>query len=465
MSKTRDGYGSGIARPKIDDKAHFELKGQFLKELRDNTFSDSDHEDANEYIEKVLEIVELFHIPEITHDHIMLSCFPLMSLLLAILFSRALVVPTNKFLIPGVAIPTMTAANAGIAIQEMAEHSQKWQDGMSTWTRITKEPTINGFCKFNQGIKQATIPFPSRLYDDCCDEEVGSYGLKELDAYSIRTTLLDDALPRKDKTYRALLYLVISIMTRQIKLFHTVTVKLGSIRTVKNPKGIAENVLVGIELRRNQVDDLEPTIEEGEVIDEPMMDRVETRSDNKIVDGLVNLLTSWEEPWDKVPRTQVVENMDSYRDEGMGDIIVGRPFCKEACIKANRFDEMITIGSVTMLTVFWEIMPPRIGQHECRRSMGRTMGEGLWPDLARGGGKTGRPIGRVGGRTGDQDGQGGGCSYKEFLACNPKDYDGKGGAIVYTRWIEKMESVQDMSGCGDNQKVKYTFSSFIGTND
>ncbi|GJW78469.1 hypothetical protein Tco_0140151, partial [Tanacetum coccineum] len=33
MTKTRDGYGSGIARPKIDDKAHFELKGQFLKEL------------------------------------------------------------------------------------------------------------------------------------------------------------------------------------------------------------------------------------------------------------------------------------------------------------------------------------------------------------------------------------------------------------------------------------------------
>nr|GEW59085.1 hypothetical protein [Tanacetum cinerariifolium] len=46
-----------------------------------------------------------------------------------------------------------------------------------------------------------------------------------------------------------------------------------------------------------------------------------------------------------------------------------------------------------------------------------------------------------------------GCTYKEFLACNPKEYDGKGCAIVYTRWIEKMESVQDMSGCGDNQKV------------
>ncbi|GKD09447.1 hypothetical protein Tco_1189132 [Tanacetum coccineum] len=34
-----------------------------------------------------------------------------------------------------------------------------------------------------------------------------------------------------------------------------------------------------------------------------------------------------------------------------------------------------------------------------------------------------------------------GCTYKEFLACNPKEYDGKGGVVVYTHWIEKIESV------------------------
>ncbi|GJS76613.1 putative reverse transcriptase domain-containing protein [Tanacetum coccineum] len=55
-----------------------------------------------------------------------------------------------------------------------------------------------------------------------------------------------------------------------------------------------------------------------------------------------------------------------------------------------------------------------------------------------------------------------GCSYKEFLACNPKECDGKGGAVVLTRWIEKMESVQDMSGCSIDQKVKYTAGSFVG---
>ncbi|GJV68056.1 hypothetical protein Tco_1483565 [Tanacetum coccineum] len=55
-----------------------------------------------------------------------------------------------------------------------------------------------------------------------------------------------------------------------------------------------------------------------------------------------------------------------------------------------------------------------------------------------------------------------GCTYKEFLACNPKESDGKGGTIVYTCWIKKMKSVQYMSGCRDSQKVKYTAGLFVG---
>nr|GEV10856.1 reverse transcriptase domain-containing protein [Tanacetum cinerariifolium] len=89
------------------------------------------------------------------------------------------------------------------------------------------------------------------------------------------------------------------------------------------------------------------------------------------------------------------------------------------------------------------------------------------------GGRVDRGGGRTRGRSGDQgdsriNGQGGqvgsqgskgnvirGCTYKEFLACNPKEYDGKGGDIVYTCWIEKMESVEDISGCRDNQKEDF----------
>ncbi|GJX87779.1 hypothetical protein Tco_0339793 [Tanacetum coccineum] len=55
-----DSWTSGLLVYKLP------LSRQFLKELRKNTFSGSDNEDANEHIEKVLEIVDLFHVPNIT---------------------------------------------------------------------------------------------------------------------------------------------------------------------------------------------------------------------------------------------------------------------------------------------------------------------------------------------------------------------------------------------------------------
>ncbi|GJT86232.1 hypothetical protein Tco_1067949 [Tanacetum coccineum] len=115
MMKTRDDYGSGIDGPKIDKKAHFELNGQFLKEFRDNTFSGSDNDDANEHIEKVLEIVDLFHIPNVTQDQIMLRE--------VILFYKGLDVPTRQILDSKGVIPSMKAADAKKAIHDMADHS------------------------------------------------------------------------------------------------------------------------------------------------------------------------------------------------------------------------------------------------------------------------------------------------------------------------------------------------------
>nr|GEZ00622.1 hypothetical protein [Tanacetum cinerariifolium] len=58
---------------------------------------------------------------------------------------------------------------------------------------------------------------------------------------------------------------------------------------------------VPLELRRDQVDDLMPTIKE------------------------------------------VVENMDGYRDQDMGNVIFREPFCKASCVEARRFDGLITI--------------------------------------------------------------------------------------------------------------------------
>nr|GEV25747.1 hypothetical protein [Tanacetum cinerariifolium] len=185
MSKTREDYGSGVTRPTINQDTPFELNRKFLKEFRDNTFSGSEHKDANEHIEKVLEIFDLFHILKVTQDQIMLRAFPVS---LTEATSRWLrnqpsgsittwEVLKTKFLnkyYPAahtakkmeeinnfrqeydesffrawerfkellmklkVAIPSKTGADDKIAIQEMAEYSQKWHNGTSSRTKITK---------------------------------------------------------------------------------------------------------------------------------------------------------------------------------------------------------------------------------------------------------------------------------------------------------------------------------------
>nr|GEU33676.1 hypothetical protein [Tanacetum cinerariifolium] len=290
-----------------------------------------------------------------------------------------------------------------------------------------------------------TIPFPIHLYDDCCNEKKGSCGLKYLDAYLIRTTLLDDAIPPKEKdpgsftlpSYinnlcfnKALADLGASISVMPFSTY--INLCLGKLaltkliveladRTVKHPKGIAENELVGIDkfffpvdfivldmpediktplivgrpflytthakidvfkrkitkrvmndkfvfksekptsnivkrvyvlsfrermgldlkLRKNQVDYIEPTIEEYEVIDELVMDIVKTRCDDEIIGGLdecpsycdfdrkIHIDSAYNLQFSCMIDFVVVENMDSYHDEGMGDIIVGRPFLEK----------------------------------------------------------------------------------------------------------------------------------------
>ncbi|GJV24241.1 hypothetical protein Tco_1376936 [Tanacetum coccineum] len=98
MIKTREDYGSGVTRPTINQDTHFELKGKFLKELYDNTFSGSKHEDANERIEKEV-----------------------------ILFYNRLDVPTRQILDSTGAIPSKTVADAKIA-------TQKWLNTLKNGT-------------------------------------------------------------------------------------------------------------------------------------------------------------------------------------------------------------------------------------------------------------------------------------------------------------------------------------------
>ncbi|GJV15463.1 ribonuclease H-like domain-containing protein [Tanacetum coccineum] len=166
--------------------------------------------------------------------------------------------------------------------------------------------------------RRTTIPFPSRLNDYYCDEKKASYGPQFLEANSYEASHIDNSIPRNEKDPRsftlpcyinnvcfdnALADLGASICVMPLstylnlglgELAHTKLIVELVDRTVKYPKGIAENVLVGIEarlmgetlvlnrsldplyrdyielndlnvpleLRRDQVDDLMHTIEE-----------------------------------------------------------------------------------------------------------------------------------------------------------------------------------------------------------
>ncbi|GJY84705.1 putative reverse transcriptase domain-containing protein [Tanacetum coccineum] len=349
--------------------------------------------------------------------------------------------------------------------------------------------------------RQMTVPFPSRLEDHYCKEE-GNYGQKFMEAYEASNIMT--TIPQKEKDPGS-------------ELAHTrLTVELAD-RTMKYPKGIAENVLVGIgkftfpldfinldmpkdikvplilrrpflstgrakinvykrnitlrfgeetivfksvkpasslirrvyvlilkermeldlksrlmgetlvlnrsldpfledyielndlnepfELRRNQGDDLMPTIEEGEVIEEfrtrnedldigiddypsycdsdkkihidcahnlkfscmigfefthvnfypllyvnvmsrkfhnsIMKDKMVYKGDN-VVGALMNV-PIFVGTFSVMTDFAVLEDMDAYRDDGMGDVIFGEPFLREVGIKTRRFDGMITI--------------------------------------------------------------------------------------------------------------------------
>ncbi|GKD29077.1 hypothetical protein Tco_1239855 [Tanacetum coccineum] len=119
-------------------------------------------------------------------------------------------------------------------------------------------------------------------------------------------------------------------------------------------------------LRRNQGDDLMPTIEEDEVIEE-----FRTRDDeldagindypsycnydkkihidykmvykgNNVIGDLMNV-PIFVGTFSVMTDFAVLENMDAYRDDGMGDVIFGEPFLREVGIKTRRFKGMITI--------------------------------------------------------------------------------------------------------------------------
>ncbi|GJU73320.1 hypothetical protein Tco_1264725 [Tanacetum coccineum] len=160
-----DDIKPGIVNPKIGDHVKFEINANFMRELRRKLFAGTDDEDAYEHVHTVLEIVDLFHVPGVTHDAIILRIFPItlkgralrwkdriptgyINLLYQCplhnlncqqkvhIFYTRLDIPTRKILDSNGFIPLMTPKKALESIQVMAYHSHKWYDETTTRERI-----------------------------------------------------------------------------------------------------------------------------------------------------------------------------------------------------------------------------------------------------------------------------------------------------------------------------------------
>ncbi|GKB92165.1 putative reverse transcriptase domain-containing protein [Tanacetum coccineum] len=54
------------------------------------------------------------------------------------------------------------------------------------------------------------------------------------------------------------------------------------------------------------------------------------------------------------------------------------------------------------------------------------------------------------------------CFYADFMKCQPLNFKGNEGVVGLTRWIKKMESVFNISGCAIENQVKFATCTLLG---
>nr|GEU86175.1 hypothetical protein [Tanacetum cinerariifolium] len=129
----------------------------------EDTFFENENDDAHDHVERVLDIVNLFNIPGVTHDAVMMRFFPLHSL--ELLKGGWIDFPQEPS-IPGISLKKlsskgnvrhprplsslktsitssrkgpilgMTPAQALTAIHTMTDHSQKWHDDLGASVNV-----------------------------------------------------------------------------------------------------------------------------------------------------------------------------------------------------------------------------------------------------------------------------------------------------------------------------------------
>ncbi|GKA31424.1 hypothetical protein Tco_0717729 [Tanacetum coccineum] len=77
LALTRGNHAPSVVKPEIGGNVNFEIKSQFMRELREDTFSRNKNDDAHEHVEIILDFVSVFNILGVSHDAVMLCVFPI----------------------------------------------------------------------------------------------------------------------------------------------------------------------------------------------------------------------------------------------------------------------------------------------------------------------------------------------------------------------------------------------------
>ncbi|GJT74897.1 DNA-directed DNA polymerase [Tanacetum coccineum] len=76
LALSRENQAPGVVKQEIRGNVNFEIKSQFMRELREDTCSKNKNEDAHDHVDRVLNIVSFFNIFGVSQDAVLLRVFP-----------------------------------------------------------------------------------------------------------------------------------------------------------------------------------------------------------------------------------------------------------------------------------------------------------------------------------------------------------------------------------------------------
>ncbi|GJX58308.1 ribonuclease H-like domain-containing protein [Tanacetum coccineum] len=338
-----------------------------------------------------------------------------------VLFYNRLDVPTRQILDSRGVIPSKTAADTKVAIQEMAEYSKKWHNG-TLRTRSTE--TSDGLAaiqaqlnnlgreikKVNEKVYAAQVGCEQCKGGGYRATASGFYQRNNANpSYHERRQSMEETLS-KFKSESAKRHEENSNLVKEIRASTDATIRnqgasiktleiqigqMSKIWTVKYPKGNAEKhaiVVIGkfvfpvgfinldipkdikvplilgrpflstarakidvfkrkITLRVGEEKIIFKSVKPASEVVEEFRARIDARMVSKVFgypsncdhDKKIHIDCAYSLKFSCMIDFAVLEDMDAYHDEGMGDVIFGELFLREVRIKAKRFEGMITI--------------------------------------------------------------------------------------------------------------------------